>query len=95
MPESRDYTLYAGPLGPYRDVRAVDISAADYERAGGFTVQVTAAGSLTYRTLLGDADETTEGLSAGDSITGPGGIPVMIRAVRSSSTITGILAGIL
>ena len=83
------------PLGPYRDKRTVDISAADFVREQGFTCQAANGGNLTYRTLEGAQDETENGLSAGDTIVGPGGIPVILSAVRSTSTVTSIVIGIL
>ena len=96
MPASRDYSEYAGPLGPYRDKRVVDLSGGQsYENERGFTCQVSSAGAITYRTLFGDEDQTEAGLAAGASIVGPGGVPVVLRAVRSTSTVTGIVIGIL
>ena len=89
-----DLSLHDLPIGPYRDKRTIDISADDYERAGGFTCQAATAGSLTYRTLHGRADQTEANLAIGDTITGPGGIPVVLSAVRSSSTVTSVVIGI-
>lgn len=95
MRASRDYSDYAGPVGPYRDKKSVAIGADDFELETGFTCQVSTAGSITYRTLFGDADQTEAGLQAGASIVGPGGVPVLLKAVRGSSTVTGIVIGIL
>lgn len=92
---ARDYTDFAGPIGPYRDKRAVAIGTEDFELESGFTCQVSTAGSLTYRTLTGEADQTENGLAVGDTITGPGGVPVVLRTVRGSSTVTGIVIGVL
>ena len=86
----RDY-----PVGPYRDKRVIDISSDDYENAAGFTCQVATAGNLTYLTLHGESDQAESGLSAGEVIAGPGGVPVVLRAVRSSSTVTRIVVGII
>lgn len=94
MPDARNYSDFAGPLGPYRDKRVVAIAADDFELESGFTCQVSSAGDITYRTLFGDVDLTENGLAAGDTIVGPGGVPVMIRVVRGSSSITGIVIGI-
>ena len=95
MPPTLSYRNHAGPLGPYRDKRTVDISAADFVDDRGFTVQAAEAGSLTYRTLYGDADETEAGLAAGHTIAGPGGIPVVCRAVRATSSVGSIVIGLL
>ena len=78
----------AGTIGCYKDRKlAIDISANDYEDPKGFTAQVNKAGDVTYRTLLGDADQT-ETLSAGDYI---GGVtPVAVVAVRANATIATI-----
>ena len=77
-----DLSRRDSPLGPYRDKRIVPIGTDDYENGEGFTCQVASAGSLTYRTLEGLEDLTEPGLSVGDTIVGPGGIPVVLRAVR-------------
>ena len=82
------------PIGPYRDKRAVAIGADDFERKTGFTCQVATDGNLTYETLHGDAEITEENLSAGDTITGPGGIPVLLRKISGSSTVTSVVIGI-
>ena len=73
------------------------IGAEDYEPGGGFTAQVAVAGagSITYRTLVGTEDVTEDGLEAGATISGPGGIPVVLRAVRAASTVTSIVVGVL
>lgn len=91
-PDLRNLDL---PLGPYRDKRTVTIAADDFELPAGFTCQVGSAGNITYRTLEGSEDQTETGLAIGDSIVGPGGIPVVLRAVRGSSTVTSIVIGIL
>lgn len=83
------------PIGPYRDKRIVAIGADDYVHEAGFTCQVAAAGSLTYRTLHGTQDLTEAGLSVGDTISGPGGIPVLLKAIRGSSTVTSVVIGII
>ena len=86
----RDY-----PVGPYRDKRVIDISSDDYENDNGFTCQVATAGNITYRTLHGEADQTESGLAVGDVVAGPGGVPVVLVAVRASSTVTSIVVGII
>ena len=81
------------PVGPYRDKRTVAIGSDDFTLEFGFTCQVASTGNLTYRTLEGEADQTESSLAVGDTITGPGGIPVLLRAVRGSSTVTSIVIG--
>ena len=85
----RDY-----PLGPYRDKRTVAISTDDFILESGFTCQVGSDGNITYRTLHGAEDQTESSLDAGDSIVGPGGVPVALQAVRGTSTVTSIVIGI-
>ena len=82
-------------IGPYRDKKLITVGTADYERPTGFTCTVSTAGDLTYRTLEGDTDQTETGLAIGDTIIGPGGIPVLLQVVRSNSTVTSIIIGIL
>lgn len=82
------------PIGPYRDKRVVTIGSDDFELASGFTCAAGADGTVDYRTLEGDEDQT-ETLAAGAAITGPGGIPVILRAVRGTSTAASIIIGII
>ena len=90
---SPDLSKRDNPLGPLRDKFVQDVSTDDYVREEGFICQVAAAGSLTYRTLEGDADQTENGLAVGDTIN-VGGIPVALQLVRSSSTVTSIVVGV-
>ena len=80
--------------GPLSDKQTIDISSDDYINANGFVCQVAVAGNLTYQTLHGSADQTETGLSIGDAIH-VAGIPVLLKAVRASSTVTSITVGIL
>lgn len=79
------------PLGPLRDKRVVDISAADHVDKGGFVCQVAAPGDLTYRTVGGEADQT-DTLEAGGTVQ-LGGVMVLLEAVRASATIGSIVVG--
>ncbi|MDE0702420.1 MAG: hypothetical protein OXH59_01705 [Rhodospirillaceae bacterium] len=79
------------PLGPLRDKREVDISAADHVDEGGFVCQAGKAGTLTYRTVGGDADQA-EAVTAG-AVVQAAGIPVLLKAVRANSTIASIVIG--
>lgn len=81
------------PVGPLRDKFSVTIGTDDYSDPSGFICQVGTAGNITYRTLEGTADQTETGLSAGDTIN-VGGIPVLLSAVRGSSTVTSIVVGV-
>ena len=80
------------PVGPLRDKFTETIAADDYVLPQGFLCQVGSAGNITYRTISGDVDQTEDGLTAGDII-GVGNHPVLLRAVRGSSTITSIIVG--
>ena len=86
--------LLDGPIGPLRDKHTVDISANDFVHEAGFICQAATAGDLTYQTLTGEVDQTEAGLAIGDTVSGPGGIPVLLKAVRASSTVTSIIVGI-
>ena len=91
-----DLSRRDNPLGPLRDKFAQAIGAQDYTRETGFICQIAApasAGTLVYRTLEGTEDQTETGLSAGDTIN-VGGIPVALRVVRGSSTVTSIVVGV-
>ena len=79
------------PLGPLRDKFTQDISSEDYERKEGFLCQAAAAGSLTYRTLHGIADQT-ETVALGDVIS-LGSIPITLRAVRTGG-IASVVVGL-
>ena len=79
------------PLGPLRDKRSVDISSADHVDAGGFVCQVAKAGTLSYRTIAGEADQT-ETLKAGDTVQA-GGVAVLLQAVRANAAIGSIVIG--
>lgn len=82
------------PVGPLRDKLTVDISSSDYVEDRGFVCQAATAGDLTYRTHQGEQDQTEAGLDAGDAVE-VAGVPVALRAVRSSSTVTSIVVGLL
>ena len=88
-----DLTLLDDPLGPLRDKRIITIGTDDFELDRGFICQAGTTGDLTYRTLDGEADLTETIATAGDSIN-VAGIPVVLRAVRGSSTVTSIVIGI-
>lgn len=83
------------PLGPYRDKRTVLVGTDDIVIDSGFTCQVQSGGNITYRALGGQADVTETGLTAGDTIVGPGNVPVILSAIRGASTITSVVIGIL
>lgn len=89
-----DLSKLNAPLGPLRDKRVVDISVNDFVEERGFICQVATDGDLTYRTLEGLADQTENGLKTGATVNA-GGIPVLMQAVRASSTVTSIVIGIL
>lgn len=80
------------PIGPLRDKFSVDISRKDYEEDGGFICVAGTDGDLTYRTHEGRIDQTEQGMKAGAAVE-VAGIPVALRAVRSSSTVTSIVVG--
>lgn len=75
-----------GAVGPLKANPVIDITANDYEDDRGFIVQALTAGDLTYRTFDGDADQTETLVAAG--FPNVCGVPVLCRAVRSTSTVT-------
>ena len=86
-----------GPIGPLRDRFAHTTHATnDYEDERGFICQLGTAGDVVYRTMLGSADITESGKSAGDVIS-VGTIPVILTAVRSlagGTTVTSLVIGV-
>ena len=86
-----DLQWYSGPAGPLKSRSVVDISTTDYVDHRGFLVQAAGAGDLTYRPLIGTADQT-ETVTAG-GYPSVAGVPVICIAVRSTSTVTSIVVG--
>ena len=80
------------PIGPLRDRIVVDIGSEDYEPGGGFVCQAAAAGDLDFRTWAGQADQSVAGMSVGDAVE-VAGVPVLLSAVRGTSTVTRIVVG--
>ena len=83
-----------GPIGPVKDKLTIPIGTQDFEIPKGFICQVATAGNLTYRTLDGRSDQTETGLSVGDIIN-VADIPVVLRVIRGSSTVTSVVIGLL
>lgn len=84
------------PFGPYRDIDdQVDISTEDHTDPMGFTFSAVNTGTVTFRTLLEGPDGTDKSrdLAAGDALTGPGGLPVAVIAVRANATVAQINIG--
>lgn len=79
------------PVGPLRDKRTVDISTDDHVDDGGFVCQAVKAGTLTYRTLAGVADQS-EPVQAGGTVN-VGGVMVLLQLVRSDTTVASIVVG--
>ena len=88
-----DLNHFDSPLGPLRDKRTITVAAADLEFPSGVIVQVATAGNLTYRTLVGVADQTETGLAA-NAVISVGNIPVIIRTIKGSSTVTSVVIGV-
>lgn len=87
-----DNLFETSPIGPLRDRLVVDIGTDDYEPGGGFVCEAAAAGDLDYRTWVGEADQSQAGMSAGDAVE-VAGIPVLLSAVRATSTVARIVVG--
>ena len=89
IPDIRNRDL---PVGPPRDKQVITIGTADFELEFGFICQVNSAGDIDYRTLEGESDLSETGLSSGDIIN-VCGIPVLLRAIRGTSTVTSVIIG--
>ena len=80
------------PLGPLRDKRLLTVGSADIDLGGGAIVQVVTAGNLTYVTLEGESQQTESSLSAGDFVN-VAGVPVVLREIKGTSTVTEVIIG--
>ena len=94
MSPAPDLSRLDSPLGPPRDKRIITIATDDFVLKTGFICQVNSAGNITYQTMEGDGNQTESNLAAGDIIA-VCGVPVVLQAVRGSSTVTSILIGVL
>ena len=95
MPKAPDISLIDSPVGPLRDKYLVIIGAADFELPTGFICQIAstvASQDITYRTLAGTSDQVENDVAQG-SIISVGVHPVLLSAVRGSSTVTEIIVG--
>ena len=88
-----DLNHFDSPLGPLRDKRTVTVASADLDFPSGVIVQAATAGSLVYQTLVGTADQT-ETVASGDTIN-VGGIPVVIKKIDGTSTVTSVVVGVI
>lgn len=82
---------FHGPSGIPLDWKTVDISADAYTDLNGFSAIATGTGTITYRTLLGEADQqiqVVEGDWIGPTKTFPGGALQVIRQNAVITTIT-------
>ena len=86
-------SLSSGPVGPLKSKLVVAVGNDDLSYPSGIIVQVATAGDITYRPLDSNED-LTETVARGDTI-GVGGIPVLIKIIRGSSTITSVVLGFL
>ena len=92
-PDIRNFDI---PVGPLRDRIVMSVGNDDIEIPDGFICQVAApvaAGILTYQTVAGSADQS-ETLAAG-SFPNSCGIPVMLKVIRGTSTVTSVVIGVL
>lgn len=78
--------------GPLIDRYAVAIGDDDIVPGRPFVAVAVAAGDLTYRPV-GATEDRTETLAVG-GFPNVANIPVLLEAVRSSSTVTSIVVGI-
>ena len=85
------------PVGPVRDKQEITIGSDDFTHKQGFVCEISetsGTNALIYRTMDGTTDQTETGLSVGDIIA-VAGIPVLIKTVRSTSTVTKVMVGML
>lgn len=81
------------PVGPLRGRKTVTIGSEDVEFDAGVIVQAATAGDLVYHPLYGGSD-ITETVAVGD-FPNVAGIPVLVSAIRGSSTVTEVVIGLL
>lgn len=84
--------LWSGPLGPLRDKRVITVGSDDVLFPLGAIVQAGTTGDLVYITLEGSVELTETIATVGDFI-GVAGIPVLIKEVKGTSTVTSIVVG--
>lgn len=85
-------TTLSPALGPLRGREVLDVASEDYERPAGFILQVGSSGAVTYRPVDGDSDVTENFSAAG--VVSVGGIPLLLRAVRTGSNASPLVAGL-
>ena len=93
----RDLRQFAQSPGPLRDMYSVTIGTDDFLLPTGFLCVVTSNGDLTFRTLFGENDQTISGLAGTTTpvTIGLGTHPVLLGAIRGSSTAKTFTVGIL
>lgn len=96
MPLTDMAALYGVTAG-YKDVRTVDVSAADFSPPNGAChIYASGAGDIVYRAQDGAVDATFTIASGGGLIRLGDSLPIMIAVVRTAgTTATGIQAGLL
>ena len=93
-------SLADDPVGPVKATRELVIGSEDVEIDAGFICTVLApatGGVLVYRELNGDADRRRAGLAANTTITTQSTnfpLPVLVRTIRGSSTVTRVEAAL-
>lgn len=95
MPKFPDISRLDNPVGPLRDVEEVTIGSDDYEQDFGFICQITSAVAsqdITVRTLEGENDIIFNDVTQG-TVLGMSTHPVLLRAIRGTSTVTTVLVG--
>ena len=82
IPDIRNFDV---PVGPLRDKLTHTVGTADFEIPQGFICLVNGAGTIVYRTVGGDADQTETITGTDPIIIGVGNHPVLLSAVRGSA----------
>ena len=91
MPNITDNRRYPAGIGPVKDKLILTIGNDDYEYPQGFLCTVLSSGDLTYRTLNGTTD-ITETVTANSQVQA-GGQPLLLSAIRSTSTVSSVDIG--
>ena len=86
--------LSDGSLPAFRGLRTVAVATDDIRFPAPVTVRAVSAGNLDVVDSLG-REHSFDGLSAGDSVTGPGGGLVLITEIKGTSTVTSVQIGII
>ena len=85
--------LLSGPMPAFRGLRTQAVGSDDVVFERPVAIRALDAGNLVVVDALG-TQHAFNGLSAGDSLTGPGGALVLVKTIRGASTVASVQVGI-